>query len=101
MNFVKTYEFMKFQLSQSRYVFEIYQLEPNASINNGLVLPETSTLTISCAAWGEWRPKQIPRCIRKYTISLRRTIIFFMYLWKQCYLNNTRNYSLFMIVFSG
>ena len=46
-------------------MFEIYQIEPNVSINYGLVLPETRLLTATCAAWGEWRPKDIPRCIRK------------------------------------
>ena len=47
------------------YVFEIYQTTPNMSINNGLMLPEKNSLTSTCAAWGEWSPKEIPRCIRK------------------------------------
>ena len=53
-------------------MFEIYQLEPNASINNGLILPETNTLTLTCAAWGEWSPKEVPRCIRKYCCSYKK-----------------------------
>ena len=54
-----------FYVNLKRYVFEIYQVQPNVSINNGLILPETNKLTATCAAWGEWSPKNIPKCIRK------------------------------------
>ena len=40
-------------------------MEPNISINYGLIQPETDKLVASCAAWGDWSPKEIPRCIRK------------------------------------
>ena len=48
-----------------RYVFKIYQTEPNAAVNNGLIVPETNKLTITCDAGGRWSPENIPECICK------------------------------------
>ena len=50
------------------YVFEIYQSPPNDSVNHGLIVPETNILNLNCAPWGEWSPKEVPRCIRKNTL---------------------------------
>ena len=46
-------------------MFEIYQSPPNETVNNGLIVPETNILDLNCAPWGEWNPKEVPRCIRK------------------------------------
>ncbi len=50
------------------FVFQIYQDFPNLTINNGLIVDETSTLTAVCALWGNWDPPQLPLCIRKIFI---------------------------------
>ena len=65
MNLLKGLYVQSTLVNLKRYVFEIYQVQPNASINNGLILPETNKLTATCAAWGEWSPKNVPKCIRK------------------------------------
>ena len=62
-----------------RYVFEIYQLEPNVSVNHGLIVPETNTLIMTCAAWGEWSPKKVPRCIRKQILHSKLSITLHHY----------------------
>ena len=55
------------QYCPSRYVFEIYQAEPNVSVNFGLIVNETNTFTMTCAAWASWSPPKVPKCIREDT----------------------------------
>ena len=47
------------------YVFEIYQDTPNFTLNFGLIEDETAVINLTCAAYGEWEPAEIPTCIRK------------------------------------
>ena len=47
------------------YVFQVYQDKPDPNKNHGLRVPESNKLTLECAAWGDWNPKQVPLCIRK------------------------------------
>lgn len=47
------------------YVFEIYQDSPNFTVNFGLIEEETAVINLTCAAYGEWEPAEIPTCIRK------------------------------------
>ncbi len=52
------------------YVFE--QLDPTAA--------DMSTLKMVCAAWGDWDPPQVPRCVRKcFIIYDRGPDFFFVY----------------------
>ena len=47
------------------HVFEIYQDYPNFTINFGLIEPETDTVNLTCEAFADWSPSEVPRCIRK------------------------------------
>ena len=63
-----------------RYVFDLYQDDPifgnhsitldNAVFSNeienfGRLHPERRSITLTCAAWGNWSPPVLPICIRK------------------------------------
>ena len=52
-------------LASFSYVFEIYSEPYNPDVNHGLIVDEKSILTAQCAAWGDWNPPIVPRCIRK------------------------------------
>ncbi len=38
-----------------------------------------STLKMVCAAWGDWDPPQVPKCVRKCFIILERGPDFFVW----------------------
>ena len=63
-----------------RYVFDLYQDDSifgdyninlpvgifvNESANFGRLIPERNSITLTCAAWGNWSPSNVPMCIRK------------------------------------
>ena len=78
-----------FEIIFHRYVFDLYQNDPifgnhsitldnnvfsNEIANFGRLIPERRSITLSCAAWGNWSPPVLPLCLRKKTT---KSIILF------------------------
>ena len=66
--------------TNTRYVFDVYKNDAifgnhsltfadnefhNESLNFGRILPEMGSVTLTCAAWGNWSPPKVPSCIRE------------------------------------
>ena len=72
------------------YVFEIYQDTPNFTLNFGLIEDETAVINLTCAAYGEWEPAEIPTCIRKKNFISKKQpfyISYFLFLCCSCQLH--------------
>ena len=71
------------------FVFEIYQDFPNITINFGLIEEETDTVNLTCEAFADWSPNEVPPCIRMYFSILHvkithNIICTYIFLAKNC-----------------
>ena len=55
---------MNFQYPTNQSVL-LSQFSTNESANFGRLIPERRSITITCAAWGDWSPPSVPLCLRE------------------------------------